>query len=608
MPEAMGMLSEHEAPTKDELVSSDLEQSPEERKLAKKIEKWFSKAKKHRRNYDFEWVENYEMFRGRQWKENRPSYRHSEVVNLIFQSIQHAVPVMSDVRPRFSFLPQEPQDFQLAEILNDVANADWDRNNWSADLLEVLYDGHIYGTGFLGCFYDVDACHGLGSIDIKSQDPFYAYPDPNSRDVNKEGEFFIYAEPVDIELLKKQYPKYAEHIKPDMNDLFDHTESVIHDHRHRSPLSALEFIEGGHEGSKRDQALKIICFSADDTLEEVELDDKETGQRVMGSKKKYPNGRRTVKVSGLIVEDGPNPYEDGKFPWSRFINYCDPREFWGISEVTQLKGPQRTFNKLVSFALDVLTLMGNPIWVVDDTADIDTDNLFNQPGLIVEKAAGSEVRREAGVQLQPFVMDMITRMENWFNGLAGTEDVSQGAKPTGVTAASAIDMLQEAAETRLRQKSRNLDRTLQDLGQMYLSRFLQFYSAPRVFRLTNNQEVNKFLKVDVSRQEQEMGDPVVTMRVKEFNKSDEGKYVEDLAVKEYQIAGKFDVKVTTGSGLPFSKQDKVSKAFELFDRQVIDDEELMKALDFPNWETVLARVQEKKAAQAQAQAQAAPPK
>jgi hypothetical protein len=98
------------------------------------------------------------------------------------------------------------------------------------------------------------------------------------------------------------------------------------------------------------------------------------------------------------------------------------------------------------------------------------------------------------------------------------------------------------------------------------------------------------------------------MRVKEFNKSDEGKYVEDLAVKEYQIAGKFDVKVTTGSGLPFSKQDKVSKAFELFDRQVIDDEELMKALDFPNWETVLARVQEKKAAQAQAQAQAAPPK
>ncbi len=603
---ASEMLSEHEAPKADSpVVDANYEQSPEEKQLCKQIEKWFSKAKKHRKKFDFDWLEHYEIFRGRQWKEHRPTYRHSEVINLVFQSIQHAVPIISDIRPQFSFLPQEPSDYQLSEVLNQIANADWEKNCWSESLLEVLYEGHIYGTGLLGCFFDADAENGLGSIDIKSQDPFYSYPDPSATDINKESQFFIYAEPIDVGLLKRQYPKYKDAIKPDLSEMIDHKESLISDAKHRSPLSPVQFIEGGHDNESNNKALKIICFFKDELTQESE--EEKDGQTVYTSKKVYPNGRRVVKVSNIIVEDGPNPYEDGQFPWVKWVNYVDPRQFWGISEISQLKGPQRTFNKLVSFALDVLTLMGNPIWIVDDTADIDTDNLFNQPGLIVEKAAGSEVRREAGVQLQPFVMDLITRMESWFNGLAGTQDVSQGAKPAGVQAASAINLLQEAAETRLRQKTRNLDNTLQQLGRMYLSRFLQFYSAPRAYRITNNGEVQKFLKVQVSRKEMETGDPSVTLSVREYTKDGDGNYTESLQVKDYQATGKFDVRVSSGSGLPFAKQDKVNNAFELFDRQVIDEEELLKTIDFPNWETVLTRVNEKKAQAAQAQAQAPAP-
>jgi len=595
------MLSVHEAPAPDVNPDAEMVQSEEQQKLSKRIEKLFSKAKKHRKKYDHDWLEHYDIFRGKQWKEARPSYRHSEVINLVFQSLQHSVPIISDIRPKFSFLPQEPQDNQIADILNEVCNADWESNNWGNALLEILYDGHIYGTGLMGVFYDVDACAGMGGIDIHSIDPFYSYPDPNAKDVNKEADFFIYAEPVDVDLLKRQYPKYAEGIKSDLNDLMDHGNGINFDHRHRSPESALQYQETSHQEDSSNKALKIICFYNDDVL--VETEEEKDGEKVYVSKKKYPNGRRTVKVSNLIVEDGPNPYDDGKFPYVKWCNYVDPREFWGISEIAQLKGPQRTFNKLLSFALDVLTLMGNPIWVVDDTADIDTDNLVNSPGLIVEKAAGSEVRRESGVQLQPFVMDLIGRMETWFNGLAGTNDVSQGVKPQGVSAASAINMLQEAAETRLRQKSRNLDGTLQFAGQMYLSRFLQFYSAPRVFRITNNGEVNKFLKVEVSRQEQAQGDPSITLNVREFQKTEDNQYKENLQPKEYQVTGKFDVRVSTGSGLPFAKQEKVSKAFELFDRQVIDDEELLKSIDYPNREAVLVRMNEKKAQMAQQQAQ-----
>src|SRR5690606_25832009 len=114
-------------------------------------------------------------------------------------------------------------------------------------------------------------------------------------------------------------------------------------------------------------------------------------------KKKYPNGRKIVVASKVLISDGENPYEDGEFPYERLVNYIDPREFWGISEVEPLESPQKIFNKLICFSLDVLTLMGNPIWVIDDDADVDESQLENRPGAVIVKSKDSVVKREEGV-------------------------------------------------------------------------------------------------------------------------------------------------------------------------------------------------------------------
>ncbi len=590
------IMPEHAAAPPDNRSSSTQEYQPtsEEKKQIKEVDKLFQKAKLFKNQYDEKWLDWYKMFRGKQWKEQRPTYRHSEVINLIFQTIQSQVPIITDTRPKFEFLPQEPSDYALSEIINEVALADWTRRNWQYVLTEVIYEGHFYGTG-LSC---MKWCPDENEIVYESTDPFYFFPDPSAKDCNVEAEYCITAEPIDVAKIKKLWPKNGKFVKSDLVDLMRGSKTDLGPMRFKSPTDNRTVMEGSssQDIGEKNKALVMTLYTKSDELEDEPKDvtDPVTGETTQDHALKYPNGKKVVTCNGVLLEVGPNPYEDGEFPYQRWPNYILPREFWGMSEIEQLEGPQKTFNKLISFVLDVLTLMGNPIWVVDTTADIDTDNLFNKPGLVVEKAPGSEVRREAGVELQPYVLQVIDRMKEWFDQVAGSNDITRGVNPGGVTAASAIADLQNAAQTRIRQKSRNLDCYLQNLGQQYVSRVFQFYSAPQIFRLTGDDGANKFFKFHVNKAE----DGSTTAYVENF--SPEGK---SMGISEYQVRGEFDVRVTTGSSLPFSKAEKEDRLTKLFQLGIIDAEEVLKGLDYPNYQAVMLRQQQKAEAAAQAQAQ-----
>lgn len=608
-----GILPEHQAPEATNTGPAEYSPSAEDRRTIKLVNQIFEKNKKARKKFDSNWLDDYKMFRGKQWKEARPSYRHSEVINLIFKSIQGQVPILTDSRPKFEFLPQEPGDAELSEILNHVATYDWERNNWQMVLTEIIYDAHLYSTGIGYMGFNQALCDGAGDIVYESGDPFYAYPDANARQVNdgrQRSRTFVYAEPIDVTVLKREYPDKAQYIKSDLVDLSQSNKYETANDRIQHIVDTPTVQEGGssYDLGNKDQALKITCYLYSEDFDEEEKkklgeDGLETSE--YEQKLKYPNGRKVCMANGVILSDGPIPYDDGLFPYAKLVNYMDPRSFWGISDIEQTKSPQKIFNKLVSFALDVLTLMGNPIWKVGTGSGVDTDNLFNRPGLIVEADDIDQVKREEGVQLQPYVLQMIDRMEGWFEGISGNRDVSEGVNPTGVTAASAIADLKESAQTRLRLKSRFIDACLQDTGQLYLSRLFQFRTSPQIIRVTANPAAVKYFKFYIEHYEDEYGEAKKRAVTRDYNQDPvTGRWAESIEAKQYEIRAGFDVRVATGSALGFAKAQKLDKASLLFDKGAIDEPELLKAADWPNWEAVWARVEEKRAMKAQAEADA----
>ena len=627
--EASQLLSEHEPAKTENAPASSYEPSKEDAADIKMVNKLFEKAKKHRKTYDEHWVKYYQFFRGKQWREARPSYRKSEVMNMVWQHIQSVVPITTDARPKWEYTPEEPSDREFADILNEVAESDWQRNNWSMVVTENVYDTNIYGTSLGSMEFNKKLRQGLGDNEFKSADPFYCFPDPNSKDVNKGGKYFIYAEPVDTDVLKKEYPDHKDYIKSDLVDLIDQNKMDINETRYKSPVDNKTVLEGtrADDLAAAQKSLKITAwiFEDDETeeveesyTEQVQVIDMQTGQPMMVEqqatrfvqKLKYPNGRKLCVAGGVLLDNGPIPYDDGKAPFGRLVNYIDPRSFWGISEIEQLEKPQMLFNRVLSYMVDIFSLMGNPVWVVDESSGVDTDNLINRPGLVVEKAAGTEVRRESGVAINPDLFQLADRLRNWFNEQSGSNDVTRGVRPEGITAASAISSLQEAAQTRLRLKSRNLDAYLQDMGQLYLSRVLQFKTVPEMIRVTNNQNVQKYFKFHVEDAVDESGQQTgkKQARVRPYTENEQGQMLPGEE-KVYPISASFDVRVNTGSQLPFAKTEKVNLAKTLFNDGAIDQVEYLKAVEWPNYEQVLERMkmaaQEK--AMMEAQAQMGPP-
>lgn len=588
------MLSEHQAPNKIKTSEETYAPSDDEKKLISKLDKMFQKAKRQRARVDYNWIDFYRLFRGDQWKEQRPSYRASEVFNLIFQTIQSQIPIITDSKPKFEYLPQDPSDREFADLMNDVAASDWQRKNWLFCLTEVLQDSHLYGTGLSSLRY----CPKKMEIDYQSADPFYFFPDPSAKNLEDECAYTVYAEPMDVSRVKALAGDKAKYIKADVTDLMSAERIDLANSRFRSPFSDEVVIEtsGYVDVGSTEVLLKTFYLQDEEVIEEEK--ENEGGDKSYVQKLKYPCGRKVVIANDVILHDGPNEYDDHKFPYQRLINYINSRQFWGISELEPLASPQRVFNKLVSYVIDVLVLMGNPIWVCDTTAEIDTQNLTNQPGLVVEKMPGSEVRREAGVPLQPYVLSVIDKLKEWFEQLSGSQDITRGIAAGGVTANAAIENLQNAAQTRIRQKMRHLDAYLQDFGQQYASRVMQFYTAPQVFRLTGKDGTEKYFKMHIDKRPTDEGHAHVAV-VQRY--TDNGQLSPNI--EEYQLRGNLDVRVTTGSSLPFSKVQNEQRLFSLYDRQLVDEEEVLKGLDYPNWEAVLQRKQEKQAALAAQQVQ-----
>jgi len=554
------------------------------------------------------------------WEKKMPEHRAMVVDNRCFANVESVLPIITDNRPRAEIVANEGADKELVEMLADAYYAKWDDLDLQMKGEQAVKDALTLSEGYWKVYWDPIAANGYGDLRVDVVSPKNIFFDPNARDYLLKDAYYVgYHANVRLGGLKARYPDKARRLEakwiinnlpPDARDSFNNESlsgETVTDDGDGEGTSWVNAKGGLLDGSEKMELTEV--WIDDMTIEELtpdyivtldgegqpqEYDESIATQMLeqgiefeiiaakdlpkMGyedgtrHRRKYPNGRIITTAGDVLLRDKPSPYKHGRSPYVRFFRYPVPDRGYFYSEIDQIIPLQMELDKRKSQIVDLLNITANPPMLVNIASGIQPNKMTNEPGLIipvnmdVDRAAkwlqSPNVPSAAFAQVETISQDIDT--------VSGVHDITQGRRPTGITAAAAIETLQEAAQTRPRLGARYYEYSLKLASELMLNIIWDYYR--------NNRTIRK--------------------------KVVGGYEYKVVNFANAELAGGMpDVIIKSGSTMPVSAAIKRQNSMELRAMGVIDNKAVLDVFDWDDKEAILARME--KAAQEQMQAEMA---
>ena len=558
---------------------------------------------------------NYYLGGKKHWEDRRlPGYRAKITDNRCFSIVESALPIVTDSRPRAELSARHQEDVPTVKTLKRVYDSKWDELNIEMLNTMVMKDAFIDGEGFLKVWFDPTISEPLGDIAITHVNPDYIYKDPDSKHpLLDDAKYIIYRAQTPLELIKMHYPNKAAALDAQTvgalgvlggdlssNADVDATKEVgthAYDYGdaqpsestvYRSPTEADKYIGKNQpfltevwidDMSLVESTKEYILFSdgkdteySQESLIEAEqsgIDFEVVNGADIGKqefRRKYPHGRIITVCEKVLLQDRPSPYTHGRMPYVRFFDYQVPHSNRAFGEIDQVIPLQDELNKRKSQVVDFFNICINPPIVIDRSAGLETKKMTNRPGQIWPvNGSTDKIKWLLPPPIPAAAFAHIDQINKDIDTVSGIHDVTQGRKPAGITAGIAIESLQEAAQTRLRLKSRFMEYSLKRMAELMVSIIWQYYQEPRTVRWQSNLPDTDY----------------------EYDSVDFG----DIPLKELP-----DVVIKPGSTLPTNKSVMRMQAIELAripladGQPIIDRRAILEIFEFPNREEILARM------------------
>jgi|GEM_PF-3650678 len=524
-------------------------------------------------NMHHKWRRMEEVYRGKQWG-SVPEGKSAPVLNYTFSLVESIVPRLTDVSPEIAVFPRrDPETQNLADALTVAQKYLWDVNDMGRKLSEAVRIGLKLGTVIYKTFWDWDKYSGLGDVAFTVVHPMNFFPDPRAHTI-QQMDYCFTSIPCSLEYLKRRFKEKGNLVVEDSE--WDTTEN--------SPGNSNERVANLLEYWFRDESGNMCVM--------------------------YYAGDIVLDIIGGEYDGSNEPiYRHNKFPFTRQLNYPSDKHFWGISEIEVIENIQKLVNNFEAQIVDNTRLMANSMWIVNkNTSGLTEDDAWvfdNTPGRVIY-TMGDGVRREPGADIPAHVVNHQERLIFAMEQILGIHDVVQGRKPAGVRAASAIIALQEAANVRVRQKAREMEYALKDLAEMANWLILEFYDEPRRLRVTGEQpyvtlDVHEALQERMTQVAGEMGIVEPGMTPEQLMQNDQVMGTDQMGEVMTNVRyPEFDIEVKVGPSVPYSQALVFQQALEYYQGGIIDRQAVLETTNFPKWEEILARMEQREqAAQAE---------
>lgn len=195
----------------------------------------------------------------------------------------------------------------------------------------------------------------------------------------------------------------------------------------------------------------------------------------------YPKGKYCVWACDQLLVEKDLPYSN--LPYVMFGGITVPGRFWPTSVVSQLRGPQTEFNKTRSQIRENASRIGNPSLLTSRYANVEYSGVPGERVYYDDSTPTSVPSYLQPPEMPGYVQNEVNLIENSFREISGQHEVTGGQVPGGVTAASAINLLQEQDDTRLGPDIYDMERALAEAGSQLAQLVARYYADDRALQI-----------------------------------------------------------------------------------------------------------------------------
>lgn len=380
--------------------------------------------------------------------------------------------------PEPNILPREEGDKVEAQMLSAIVPCVLEQNDFQGTYDKAMWAKMKYGCGTYKVVWDKNLLNGLGDIRVDKVNLLNVYWEPGVEDIQKS-RYFFQTELVDKDVLRKKYPEL--------------------------------------EGSLKGNGILSARFLYDDT---VNTADKATVIEVYY--KVWENGRKvlhyckyvedfviyaTENETQPITDDMGQPiaapmaqtglYDHGEYPYVFDPLFPIEGSPCGYGYIDLGLNPQTAID-LMNTAFVKNAVVGSiPRFISNnDNASLNEKELLDTKNPIVHiKGSLDEMslRPIPHNSLDGNYLAFLDRYIQEMRETTGNTETSTGNVSSGVTAASAIAALQEAAGKGSRDSTQASYRAYEKIVKLCIELIRQFYTLPRKFRIVGEYGAQKFI-------------------------------------------------------------------------------------------------------------------
>lgn len=524
--------------TVDKQALAKIQDAKNSEAIGKWVKEQYKKCKSQMEPIKRQWYLNMSFYKGDQYvdfvngqliKIPAPSSKARVVVNRIKPVVRTEVSRMTSQEPTAEVVPasNEEEDILAAEAAEAVFQSVRTRLNMQRILRESAWWCSVTGVGFVKVHWDKsyssEDSNGMaieGDHCYTSVSPFnIMVPDLLVEDIEDQP-YVLNVFTKSLEWVRIRYPEvFGKDYKPTV-------------------ISTNEIMETQYLNTKSSEANSAkpdSCLIIEAWIKP-------------GATPLLENGGLITMVDDIVVgavTDGL-PYKHGQYPFAK-MESIQSGSFYATSVIEDLIPIQRELNRTRSQLIEARNLMARPGFFYR-TGSMDPNKVTSSTGQYIDIRPGAEFPQPIPMpQMPSFVDKMQEDALRDVEDISGQHQVSKGSAPSGVTAGTAIQFLQEADNSYMATTHASVEDLVQKIAYQTVGLAIQYWDSDRLVKYVGR-------------------DGAVSAR-----------YLSNANLKTGT-----DIRVEGGSSLPTSKAARIALFMDLMNRGFIPPQDGLELMNLPS--------------------------